>query len=106
MREEMGGESPRPVYTRDIPGLREFQKPFTSENAKAAEEIRDLPRMSAHESGLENEGKRSEWKSTPDMFSMERQDGIEAYEAHFRMKIAQPRPAVPHEHGQMHAKMG
>src|SRR5579859_6050877 len=62
MREEMGGESPRPVYTRDIPGLREFQKPFTAENAKAAEEIRDLPRMSAHESGLENEGKRSEWK--------------------------------------------
>ncbi|HET9838734.1 MAG TPA: hypothetical protein VFR84_10900, partial [Candidatus Angelobacter sp.] len=47
MREEMGIVSPQPIFTRDIPGLREYQKAFTAEGAENAEENKSLPRMEA-----------------------------------------------------------
>ena len=53
MREEMGVKTERPIYSRDVPGLREFQKPFTAESAETAEENKGLPRMNADERGLE-----------------------------------------------------
>jgi hypothetical protein len=76
-----------------------------------------LPRMDADERGLENPRNPIEWKPTADMYRMDTREGMEAYEANFRMKIkpgssgeqrpiqglAQPGAAAPHEHTQPHA---
>jgi hypothetical protein len=73
----------------------QHQKPFTAEGAEDAEQIgssenQDLPRMSADGRGLQNEAKQVEWKPTPDMYRMDTREGMEAYEASFRMKIVPP----------------
>jgi hypothetical protein len=50
IQEETAVDSPGPIYTRDIPGLREYYTSFTAENA---EENKNLPRIEADERGLE-----------------------------------------------------
>jgi hypothetical protein len=70
----------------------------------------DLPLMDADERGLKVGSRLVEWKPTPDMYRMDTREGMEAYEASFRMKIGAsgnreatpPRAAVPHEHGGTH----
>jgi hypothetical protein len=89
-QEAMGAGTEKPIFTRDIPGLTEYQNPLTTEGTEDTEKGKALPLMNADERGSNR-------------FRMETE---EAYEASFRMKIAQTRAAVPHEHGQMHAKMG
>lgn len=71
-------------------------------------------------------GTEVEWKPTPDMYRMDTREGIEAYEASFRMKIGASgdrgiatsdqgghlaigtpqRAAVPHVHGLPHEQGG
>ncbi len=104
------------------------QGPFTAEDAENAEESKTLPRMDADGRGLEDQGRQVEWKATPELYRLDTAEGMEAYEASFRMKIVprlggerrpvQPgveaegktpplRAAVPEEHGaQVHANLG
>jgi hypothetical protein len=100
--------------------IRENQKPLTTKDTKDTEEEKGLPLMNADERGLEDRPKQVEWKPTPDMYRMDTREGMEAYEASFRMKIktsgdreaTPPRAAVPHELGgthdpsQVHAVLG
>src|SRR5262249_46297756 len=84
------------------------QSPHSPRRHGDTEEGKNLPLMNTDEHGFEE----VEWKATPDMFRMDTREGMEAYEAAFRMKIAQPRAAVPHEQGQpcehvgVHANLG
>jgi hypothetical protein len=94
------------------------QTRFTTEDTEDAEEGKTLPLMNVddHESARERRAvsepwpKQVEWKPTPDMYRTDTQEGIEAYEASFRMKIrpqldragTPPRAAVPHELGRPH----
>lgn len=48
IREETGVDTPGPIFTRDIPGLREYQTSFTAENA---EENKNLPQIGGDERG-------------------------------------------------------
>jgi hypothetical protein len=80
-----------------------------------------LPRMDADERGLKVESRPVEWKPSPDMYRMDTREGMEAYEASFRMKIrtsgdlkvgrsgdrepAPQRTAVPQD-AQPHAVLG
>jgi len=85
--------------------IRENQKPLTTKDTKDTEEEKGLPRMDADERGLRVESRPVEWKPSPDMYRMDTREGMEAYEASFRMKIktsgdrepAPPRAAVPQE---------
>jgi hypothetical protein len=52
IQDEAGVETPGPIFTRDIPGLKDYQKSFTAENAEGAEENKNLPRIDADERGL------------------------------------------------------
>ena len=56
IREEAGVETPGPIFTRDIPGLREYQTSFTAEDA---EENKNLPRINTDE-------RRPELKEMPE----------------------------------------
>jgi hypothetical protein len=71
--------------------------------------------MNADGRGLQDGAKQVEWKPTPDMYRMDTPEGIEAYEASFRMKIEprldRQRRAVQAEiaigdNGEMHANVG
>jgi hypothetical protein len=68
----------------------QHQKPnlFTAEDAEGE----GLPRINADERGLENRVKQVEWKPTPELYRLDTPEGMEAYEAMFRMKI------VPSDH--------
>jgi hypothetical protein len=85
--------------------IRENQKPLTTKDTKDTEEEKGLPLMNADERGLEPRREPVEWKPSPDMYRMDTREGMEAYEASFRMKIktlgdrepAPPRTAMPHE---------
>ncbi|HEY2171163.1 MAG TPA: hypothetical protein VGJ30_16180 [Candidatus Angelobacter sp.] len=74
-----------------------------------------LPRMYADERGLKMETRPVEWKPSPDVYRMDTQEGREAYEASFRMKIkpgssGEGRPPqgviAPDAPGQVHANLG
>jgi hypothetical protein len=98
----------------------QHQRPFTTGGTEDMEESKALPLMNADERGLEDSPKQVEWNPTPDMYRMDTREGMEAYEASFRMKIktsgdreaTPPRAAVPHELGgthdpsQVHAVLG
>jgi hypothetical protein len=66
--------------------------------------------MDADERGLKVGSRPVEWKPSPDMYRMDTREGMEAYEASFRMKIrtwldragTPPGAAVPHEHAEVH----
>jgi hypothetical protein len=99
------------------------QRPFTTEDTEkigasghrviGTSENQNLPRMDADERGLKVGSRPVEWNPTPDMYRMDTREGMEAYEANFRMKITTsgdrvigrsaareatpPRAAVPHE---------
>ena len=106
---------------------------LTAEDAEDAKEIgasghrnietsedQNLPRMDAGECALKGKSRPVEWKPSPDMYRMDTQEGMEAYEASFRMKMkpwldragTPPGAAVPHEHGllnehaEVHANLG
>jgi len=55
IQEETAVETPGPIYTRDIPGLREYYTSFAAENAEGAEKNKTLPRMDADERGPERD---------------------------------------------------
>jgi hypothetical protein len=88
----------------------QHQRPFTTEGTEDMEESKALPLMNADERGLEPRIEPVEWKPSPDMYRMDTREGMEAYEASFRMKIrtsgdreaTPPRVAVPHELGGTH----
>ena len=99
------------------------QKPLTTEGTEETEEEKGLLQMDADERGLEPRREPVEWKPSPDMFRIDTREGIEAYEASFRMKIGAsenrgigtsdgweigtpPRAAVPHEHAETYANQG
>jgi hypothetical protein len=108
------------------------QRPFTAKDAEDAKEEglplihtddtdkKNVPRINSDERGLEPRIEPVEWKPSPDMYRMDTREGMEAYEASFRMKIrtsgdreaTPPRAAVPHELGgthdpsQVHAVLG
>jgi hypothetical protein len=91
------------------------QKPFTAKGAKDAKEEEVVPRMDADERGLKVERGPVEWKPTPDMYRMDTREGMEAYEASFRMKIkpgssGEQRPMqgviAPDDRSQVHANLG
>jgi hypothetical protein len=91
----------------------QHQRAFTTEGTEDTEEKKNLPRMDADERGLKVGSRPVEWNPTPDMYRMDTREGMEAYEANFRMKITTsgdrvigrsaareatpPRAAVPHE---------
>jgi hypothetical protein len=63
------------------------QRPFTAEGAEDAKEKEiGLPQMDADERGLEPP-RPVEWRPSADMYRMDTREGMEAYEASFRMKI-------------------
>jgi len=86
----------------------DHQNSFTAKDAKDAKEEEGLPRMGTDERGLELRRRSVEWKPTPDMYRMDTREGMEAYEASFRMKIGPwlgqagtpPRAPAPHQHGE------
>jgi hypothetical protein len=94
--------------------LNEHRKPLTTKDTKDTEEEKGLPLMNADERGLDPRREPVEWKPSPDIYRMDTREGVEAYEASFRMKIktsgdreAQPpRAAVPHEHAATYAVLG
>jgi hypothetical protein len=57
--EETAVETPGPIFTRDIPGLAEYAKLFTTEGTEDTERQESLPRMDADERGPgKNDGAR------------------------------------------------
>jgi hypothetical protein len=91
------------------------QKPFTAKDAKNAKDEEGVPRMDADERGLQDGAKQVEWKPTPDMYRADTQEGMEAYEASFRMKIVPrlgaeerpPQPGIaPGDRAGTHANLG
>jgi hypothetical protein len=93
---------PSPAFSQN---QRQHQNLSTTEGTEGTEEEQGLPRMDADGRGLKVESGPVEWKPSPDMYRMDTQEGMEAYEASFRMKIrtsgdgeaTPPRAAVPHE---------
>jgi hypothetical protein len=81
------------------------QSRFTTEDTEDAEEGKTLPLMNRNERGPARERgvvsepwpKQVEWKPTPDMYRMDTREGREAYEASFKIKIAQPRAPLPQQ---------
>jgi hypothetical protein len=79
-----------------------------------------LPQMDADERGLEPRTLPVEWRPSADMFRMDTREGMEAYEATFRMKMGtwieqagtRPRTATPQGNGlpdecaEAHASVG
>jgi len=63
------------------------QRTFIAKGKESTEEEKGLPRMDADERGLKVESRPVEWKPTPDMYRIDTREGMEAYEASFRMKI-------------------
>jgi hypothetical protein len=93
----------------------QHQRPFTAKDAEDAKEEKGLPRMDADERGLQVGSRPVEWKPTPDMYRMDTREGMEAYEASFRMKIkpggsGEQRPIqaviAPEERAEVHAIQG
>src|SRR5437588_6569251 len=73
------------------------QKPFTTEGTEDTEKSRSLPLMNADERGCPGERKMVtsepwpepvEVKLPPQMYRTDTREGMEAYEASFRLKIA------------------
>ncbi|HWG39269.1 MAG TPA: hypothetical protein VN658_01875, partial [Candidatus Acidoferrales bacterium] len=92
---ETAVETPGPIFTRDIPGLREYYTSFTAENAEGAEENKTLPLMNADDTDQKRE--------LPRMDADDR--GLEPLHEHglTTMRVG---PLAQRDPGQMHAKMG
>src|ERR1051326_1512425 len=84
----------------------------SAENTEDAKEGKTLPRMNADERRSEEVRRPVEWRPSADMYRMDTREGMEAYEAWFRMKIAPPRAVVsqeqshPHEVAECRADLG
>src|SRR5262249_9596434 len=102
-----------------------LQSHFTTEGTEDAEEGKTLPLMNADNTDKEkgSAGGREavtsepwagpvELRLPPDLYRMDTQEGMEAYEASFRMKIASrlgggPRPVIAHDvPAESHANLG
>jgi hypothetical protein len=90
----------------------QHQNLFTTEDTEGTEEEKGLPRIDANERGLKVGSRPVEWKPTADMYRMDTREGIEAYEASFRIKIkpgssGEQRPMqtviAPEERAEVHA---
>ena len=95
IQEEAAVETPGPIFTRDIPGLREYQRSFTAENAEDAEEDKTLPLMNADDTDPRRE--------LPRMDADNR--GSKPFDEHglTTMRLG---PLAQRDLDQMHAKMG
>jgi hypothetical protein len=87
-------QNQRPFTAKDAEAAKEgeqnqhqHQRPFTTEGTEDAEEEKSLPLMDADDRGFNGGIRPVEWKPTPDMYRMDTREGMEAYEASFRMKI-------------------
>jgi len=95
IQEETAVDIPGPIFTRDIPGLREYHTYFTAENAEGAEENKTLPLMNADDTDQRRE--------LPRMDADERGLGRD----NFGRMVMKPIPTRDLELlGQSHAKMG
>ncbi|HKR97782.1 MAG TPA: hypothetical protein VJW55_20560, partial [Candidatus Angelobacter sp.] len=63
------------------------QNLFTTEGAEDTEKGKSLPRMDADDRGSETTRRPVEWRPPAEVFRMDTREGMEAYEASFRMKI-------------------
>jgi hypothetical protein len=100
------------------------QELFTAKDAKDAKEEEGLPRMNADGRGSAGERKTVtsepwpgpvEFRVPPELYRMDTREGMEAYEASFRMKIKPgavgerrpPQPIIEHADGaEAHANLG
>jgi hypothetical protein len=118
---EWQNQNPRPFTAKAAEDAKEskqnqHQRTFTTEGTEATKEIRssghrdiwssenqNLPRMDAHDRGLESGLKPVEWRPTPDMYRTDTPEGREAYEACLRRMTATrpgaerrpPQPVIP-----------
>jgi len=92
IQEETAVETPGPIFTRDIPGLAEYAKPFTTENA---EKDKTLPLMNADDTDQRRE--------LPRMGAVDR--GLESLHEH-GLTAMQVGSLTQRDPSQMHAKMG
>jgi hypothetical protein len=116
-------QSRTPFTAKDAEDAKEskqnqHQRSFTTEareGTKGTEEEKGLPRIDANERGLKVGSRPVEWKPTADMYRMDTREGIEAYEASFRIKIkpgssGEQRPMqtviAPEERAEVHAIRG
>ena len=75
-------------------------------NTDDTDKEKGLPLMNADDRGFKGGIRPVEWRPSADMYRMDTREGMEAYEASFRMKIrtsgdleaTSPGAAVPHEH--------
>ncbi|HET8887882.1 MAG TPA: hypothetical protein VFQ41_03190 [Candidatus Angelobacter sp.] len=65
----------------------QHQRPLTTEATEDAEDEKRLPLMDADARGFKGGIGPVEWMPSPDMYRMDTREGMEAYEASFRMKI-------------------
>ncbi len=95
IREEAVVETPGPIFTRDIPGLAEYAKLFTTEGTEDTERQESLPRMDADDTDQRRE--------LPRMDADER--GLEPLHEH-GLPAMRVGPLAQRDLGQSHAKMG
>jgi hypothetical protein len=101
--EEIALSNQHSAFSQDQP--QNQTQTFETQSNGGSGGAEDLPRINADERGLRVESRPVEWKPSPDMYRMDTREGMEAYEASFRMKIktsgdrepAPPRTAMPHE---------
>jgi hypothetical protein len=60
---------------------------FTTEGTEDTGGSKTLPLMNADERGLEHGRNQVQWKISPELYRVDTPEGMEAYEASFRMKI-------------------
>src|SRR5262249_12927601 len=112
----------------DTPSGPVFKLTHLAEGTEDAEESKTIPLMNADDTdrrnvmgmnadghGLENGSRSVEWRPSAEIFRSDTRDGMEAYEASFRMKIAprlngERRPLqqgiAPDDLAQVHANLG
>jgi hypothetical protein len=101
--EEIALSNQHSAFSQDQP--QNQTQTFETQSNGGSGGAEDLPRINADERGLRVESRPVEWKPSPDIYRMDTWEGMEAYEASFRMKIktsgdrepAPPRTAMPHE---------
>jgi hypothetical protein len=76
------------------------QRPFTTEGTEYTEEEKGVTQLDVDERGVKMGNRPVEWRPTPDMYRMDTQEGMEAYEASLRTKSvlrlgAEERPPQP-----------
>jgi hypothetical protein len=94
IQEETRVETPGPIFTRDIPGLAKYAKPFTAEGTKDTEKDKTLPLMNADDT--------DQRRGLPRMDADDR--GLESLHGQ-GLTAMQVGPLAQRDMGQTHAKM-